>query len=82
MGNMAENVVGKYTVQVLEDHIEHQQAVLQIRTMSENKMKLQEDLHHHRSSCEEAQIIWEPKQNIETRNKQLGNHVIIEYLIK
>ena len=45
-------------------------------------MKLQADQHRRQMIFEEAQIIWEPEQIIETKTKQLGNHVIIEYLIK
>ena len=82
MEQMVEVVTRKYTVQVVTYHIEHQQAVLQIPMMSENKRKLHANQHHHQRIFEEAQIIWEPDQIIETRTKQLRNQVIIEYLIK
>ena len=45
-------------------------------------MKLQADQHHHQRSFEEAQIIWEPDQIIETRTKQIQNQDISDYLIK
>ena len=79
---MVEVVTWKSTVQAVVDHIDHQHAFLQIPTISENKMKLQEDQHHRQTSFEEAQITWEPEQIIKTKNKQLWNHVMIEYLIK
>ena len=47
MDHMVEVVTRKSIVQVVVDHIECQQLVLQIPTMSENKMKLQVDQHHH-----------------------------------
>ena len=82
MEQIVEVVIGKSTVQAVADRIEHQQAVLQIPTMSENKMKLHADQHHHERSFEESQIIWELEQIIKTRTKQLRNQDIIEYLIK
>ena len=39
-------------------------------------MKLQVDQYYHQRSFEEAQIIWEPDQIIETRTKQLRNQAI------
>ena len=40
---MVEAVTEKSTVQVVEDRIKHQQVVLQIPMISENKMKLHEN---------------------------------------
>ena len=79
---MVEAVTGKSIVQAVADCIEHQQAILQIPTMSENKMKLQENQHHRQSIFEESQIIWKPEQIIETRTKQLRNQAITKYLTK
>ena len=66
---MVEEVTGKYTFQAVVYHIEYQQSVLQIPTMSENKMKLQEYQHHHQRIYEEEKIRLEPKQIIETMTK-------------
>ena len=54
----------KYTIQAVVYCIEHQQVVLQIPMMSENKRKLHANQHHHQRIFEEAQIIWEPDQII------------------
>ena len=60
---------------VVEDHIEHQQQVLQLSkdnlTLVQNRMKQQEDQHHNKRS---SQAI------IETRTRQLPNRSISEYL--
>ena len=69
MDQMVKSVIRKSIVQAVADHIEHQQAVLQIPTMPENKMKLQTYQYHPQRSFEEAQIIWEPDQIIDTRTK-------------
>ena len=49
---------GKHKVQVLEGHIEHQQAVLQILkdnlVISKNKMKQQANQHYRERSFEEG----------------------------
>ena len=58
MDQIVKEVIGKSTVQVVADRIEHQQVVLQFPTMSENKMKLQEYQLYRQRSFEEAQIIW------------------------
>ena len=71
MEKMVEAVIGKSTIQAVENHIEHQQEVLQIPTMSKNKMKPHEDQHHYQRNFEESQIIFEPYQIIETMTKQL-----------
>ena len=64
MEQMVEAVIGKYTIQGVVDHIEHQQAIIQIPMMSKNNMKLHEDQRHRQRSFEEAKIIWEPDQII------------------
>ena len=57
MEYIVEVVIGKSRVKVVADHIEHQQAFLQVLTMLENNMKLQADQHCFQRSFEEAQII-------------------------
>ena len=53
---------------VVEDHIEHQQKVLQLSkdnlTLVQNRMKQQEDQHHNKKSFEAI---------TETRTRQLRN---------
>ena len=82
MEHMGEAMAGKYPIQLVVDRIKHQQAVFQILKMSKYMVKILTDQHHRQRSFEEGKIAREPKQIIETRTKQLQNHVIIEYLIK
>ena len=62
---------------VVEDHIEHQQQVLQLSkdnlTLVQNRMKQQEDQHHRERSYKEI---------IEIRTQKLPNRSISEYLNK
>ena len=69
---------GKYIVQAVVDHIEHQQVALQTPKMSKNRMKQQAYQHHSQRSFEEVKTIWNLEQIIETRTKQLRNQAIIE----
>ena len=62
---------------IVEDHIEHQQQVLQLSkdnlTLVQNWMKQREDQHRSKKSSEAV---------TETRTRQLQNRSISEYLIK
>ena len=62
---------------VVEDHIEHQQQVLQLSkdnlTLVQNRMKQQEDQHRSERSSEAVK---------ETRTRQVRNRSISEYLSK
>ena len=62
---------------VVEDHIEHQQQVLQLSkdnlTLVQNRMKQQEDQHRNERSFEAV---------TKTRNRKLPNQKNLEYLSK
>ena len=63
--------------EVVEDHIEHQQKFLQLSkdnlTLVQNRMKQEEDQHHSERSSEAV---------TETRNRQVKNQSISEYISK
>ena len=50
MEHMGEAMAGKSTIQEVVDHIENQQATLQIFKMLKNMMKRQVDQHHYQMS--------------------------------
>ena len=75
MDGLKDQIIANMDDKLVEDHIEHQQQVLQLSkdklTLVQNLMKQQEDQHHIKRSSEAV---------IETRARQVRS--ILEYLSK
>ena len=77
LDGLKDQIIANMDDKLMEDHIEHQQQVLQLSkdnpTLVQNLMKQQEDQHHIKRSYEAV---------IETRTQQLPNQSISKYLSK